>query len=164
MRVRRGRVAVGVACAAGLVHAAWSFYWALGGRWLLPTVGEWAVAAVEEAPLEAGLLLAGIGLVKAVAAVVPVVVAAGRMPWVRFWRTLCWVGGVVLIAYGALNVVVGGAVLLGLIRPHGGYDSAAMLGHVALWDPLFLIWGAALVVWLRRSAPVRPPRGGHARG
>lgn len=27
----------------GLAHAAFSFYWALGGRWLLPTDGQWAV-------------------------------------------------------------------------------------------------------------------------
>ena len=66
----------------GLTHAGFSAYWALGGRWLLGTVGEWAV----------------------------------RM---------------------ALG---------------GGYDRAAMIGHVALWDPLFALWGLALLssLWLSR--------------
>ena len=143
------RAAVGVACGAGLLHAASSLYWALGGSWLLDTVGEWAVELVEESPLEAGLLLGLIALVKATAAIVPVLVDRGRMPWPRFWRGLCWIGGPLLVVYGAVNVVVSVAVLSGLITPDGGYDTAAMVGHAFLWDPLFLVWGAALVTWLR---------------
>lgn len=146
------RAAVGVACGAGLLHALASLYWALGGGWLLDTVGEWAVELVEESPLEAGLLLGLIALVKATAAIVPVLVDRGRVPWPRFWRVLCWVGGPLLVVYGALNVVVSIAVLTGLLEPDGGYDTAAMVGHAFLWDPLFLVWGAALVAWLRRTA------------
>lgn len=153
------RVAVAVACGAGLLHAVASFYWALGGPFLLDTVGESAVALVEDSPLGAGLLLGLIGLVKAVAAVVPVLVDRGRLPWPRFWRGLCWVGGPLLVVYGGLNVVVSGAVLTGLIEPDGGYDTAAMVGHAFLWDPLFLVWGAALVVWLRLSAQRSAARG-----
>ena len=143
------RIAVWVACVAGLLHAASSLYWAFGGRWLLPTVGQWAVDAAEESRLAAGLLLGGIGVAKALAAVIPVAVAYGRMPWARFWRVVCAIGGVVLIVYGGANVVVSGAVLLGIVRPEGGYDPQAMIGHALLWDPLFLIWGLALVAWLR---------------
>lgn len=141
-----------VACAAGLLHAASSFYWALGGRWLLPTVGEWAVDVVERSPVEAGLALGGIGLVKAAAAIVPVGVAYGRVPWPRFWRVVCWISGVFLAVYGAVNVIVSGGVLLGIIRVDGGYDEPAMLGHAFLWDPLFFVWGVSLIVWLRLSA------------
>ncbi|WP_223624180.1 DUF3995 domain-containing protein [Microbacterium sp. EST19A] len=146
------RTAIWVACVAGLLHAASSLYWAFGGRWLLPTVGQWAVEALEESPLEAGLLLGGIGVVKALAALIPLAVAYGRMPGARFWRAVCAIGGVVLILYGGANVVVSGAVLLGLVRPEGGYDRQAMIGHALLWDPLFLVWGLALIAWLRLSA------------
>lgn len=96
---------------------------------------------VEESPLEAGLLLGVIALAKTAAAVIPVLVDRGRIPWPRFWRGLCWIGGPVLVLYGGLNVVVSVAVLSGLITPDGGYDMAAMVGHAFLWDPLFLIWG-----------------------
>ena len=36
---RAARACVWTACAAGVVHALFSLYWALGGSWLLDTVG-----------------------------------------------------------------------------------------------------------------------------
>jgi Protein of unknown function (DUF3995) len=156
-RARRTRdsdadAAVLVACAVGLVHAGFSLYWALGGRWLLPTVGTWAVDAVDRSAAQAGLLLGSVAAVKALAAVIPVAVAHDRLPWTRFWRGVCWVGGSFLVVYGGVNVVVSGVVLLGVVTPDGGYDREAMIGHALLWDPLFAIWGAALLVWLRLSS------------
>lgn len=41
---------VWLACIAGTVHAGFSLYWALGGQWLLATVGQWAVQLSAEAP------------------------------------------------------------------------------------------------------------------
>lgn len=154
---RVARVAVLVAFTAGMVHAMSSLYWAFGGRWLLPTVGQWAVRAVEDAPIHAGLLLGATGIIKGAAAVIPVGVEWRVVPWAPFWRVVCWVGGVALIAYGGVNVVVSGAVLLGVIRVKGGFDDDAMVGHALLWDPLFVIWGVALVVWLRASTAPRVP-------
>jgi len=151
-RATTADIAVLVACAVGLVHAGFSLYWALGGRWLLPTVGAWAVDAVDRSAAEAGLLLGSVAAVKALAALIPVGVARGRVPWPRFWRGLCWVGGSLLLVYGVVNVLVSGAVLLGAVTPDGGYDRDAMIGHALLWDPLFAIWGAALLVWLRLSS------------
>jgi hypothetical protein len=151
-RITASTAAVRLACTAGVVHAAFSFYWALGGRWLLPTVGAWAVDAAEEAPVTAGFLLGAIGLVKLLAATIPVAVAAGRMPWPRLWRAVCWIGGSFLLVYGSANVAVSTAVLLGAITPHGGYDEDAMIGHALLWDPLFALWGVALLAWLRLSS------------
>lgn len=150
-RESAGRWAVGIAGVIGLVHAAWSVYWALGGRWLLPTVGDWAVDLVERAPVEAGVLLGAIGLVKLAAALIPIVVAQGHSAHPRFWRTLCWIGGPLLVVYGGVNVVVSVGVLSGVIDPDGGYDADAMMGHAYLWDPLFVLWGGFLVAWLRLS-------------
>lgn len=151
MRSRISVIAVTVACIAGIIHAASSVYWALGGRWLLSTVGEWAVDAVETTPLAVSIALGVIGLVKFLAATIPVALAARKIPWPRFWRTVCWVGASTILVYGGANVLVSGAVLLGVITSDGGYDQNAMLGHVLLWDPLFVIWGASLIVWLRLS-------------
>lgn len=149
------RVGLVIACVAGLLHAASSLYWAVGGRVLLPTVGQWAVDAVERSRVEAAVLLGLIGIVKATAATVPVAAAYRRIPGVRIWRGISWVGGVFLVLYGGVNVAASGAVLLGIIRPEGGYDESAMIGHALLWDPMFLRWGVALVIWLRFSRPER---------
>ncbi len=141
------------AAAAGAVHAGFSLYWALGGRWLLATVGQWAVDLSVERPLAAGITLGLVAAIKFLGAAVPVGVAYGRVPWPRLWRGISWAGGLLLVAYGGVNTLVGLAVLAGAVRPEGGYDLDAMRGHAYLWDPLFLLWGTALVLslWLSRQ-------------
>ena len=149
------RSLVWLACIAGTVHAGFSLYWALGGQWLLATVGQWAVQLSVEAPLEAGLWLGVVAVVKLLAATIPVAVAHGRMPRQRFWRAVSWAGGLLLVVYGGVNTLVSGAVLGGVVRPAGGYDLNAMIGHAWLWDPLFFLWGIALLLSLwysRRSS------------
>ena len=156
-RVGSSRAMVWLAAGFGAVHAAFSVYWALGGTRLLATVGQWAVRLSEEEPFLAGAGLGFVALVKLGGVAVPVGVEYGRIGWRRMWRALCWIGGVGLIVYGGINIVASGSVLAGLIDVEGGYDSAAMIGHALLWDPLFLLWGCALVAWLAlsrdRSAP-----------
>lgn len=139
---------VWVAGVAGTVHTGFSFYWALGGQWLLATVGQWALELSHDAPLEAGIALSAVAIVKLLAAVIPVGVAYGRIPWPRLWRAVSWAGGLLLVVYGGVNTVVSGAVLAGVVRPEGGYDVDAMIGHAWLWDPLFFAWGTALVLFL----------------
>jgi hypothetical protein len=140
-----------LAAAAGLLHAAFSAYWAGGGTWLLRTVGQWAVELVAERPLRAALLLAGVAVGKAVLAVAPLLLARRRMLRNRWLRATLWLAATALFLYGALNTVVAGLVLAGAVRPDGGYDSSAMTGHALLWDPLFLAWGAFLLLGLRAS-------------
>ena len=53
-----------------------------------------------------------------------------------------------LILWGGVNTVTGNLVLSGTVEPDGGYDHDGMVGHAWLWDPLFFIWGVALVVGL----------------
>ncbi|CAM3604955.1 DUF3995 domain-containing protein [Deinococcus frigens] len=142
---------VQVACGLGLIHAGFSLYWALGGSWLLDTVGQWAVTLARTSPLAAfwGLLL--IALLKVAAAVVPLLNAGRRLPWPRLWRTLSWIGGPLLILYGGVNTGVAWLVLSGVLGG-GEIDRRGMLGHAALWDPLFLLWGLTLTghLWLTR--------------
>ncbi|MFW6775028.1 DUF3995 domain-containing protein [Nocardioides sp. CPCC 205120] len=138
--------------AAGLVHAAFSAYWALGGTWLLGTVGRWAVEWTREAPAGAGVVLATVAAVKVAGAVVPLLVEAGRLPGRRAWRGLSWAGAVVLVGYGTANAVGAWLVLTGLAGSGGG-DRTALLGHAVLWDPLFALWGALLAtgLWTTRD-------------
>lgn len=70
----------------GSVHAAASAYWALGGRWLLATVGSWAVDIAASAPLLSALALGAVALAKLAAAGVPLLVEYGRLRAARFWR------------------------------------------------------------------------------
>lgn len=148
------------AAAAGLLHAAFTLYWASGGRWLLSTVGAWAVRLADSRPVVAAALLGIVAVVKIAGSVVPVLVEAGRIRGRRRWRALEWAGAAVLIAYGLFNVTVAWGVLSGLITATGGYDHAAELGHAALWDPLFLLWGLLLVggLVMTRDFPDRSPR------
>lgn len=133
---------------AGTIHAAFSAYWALGGQWLLATVGQLAVDLSHNFPVRTGLLLGLVALIKLIAVAVPIGVEYGRLPWRRVWRAMSWAGGLGLVAYGGLNTVMALSVLSGLISSEGGYDPTAMKGHAFLWDPLFLLWGATLVLHL----------------
>lgn len=142
-----------LAAALGCLHAAVSLHWALGGTWLLETVSPAAVEAVRQSPLgESGTLLA-VAAFKGTAALVPWASARGWLPWPRLWRGVAWMGGGFLVLYGAANALGAGGILLGWWS--GGADPvprSALLGHALLWDPLFALWGAALLraLWLSR--------------
>lgn len=86
---------------AGAVHAGFSLYWALGGRWLSATVGQWAVDLSTEHPLAAGITLGLVAAVKLLAATIPVGVAYGRAPWPWLWRGISWAGGLLLMRMAA---------------------------------------------------------------
>ena len=68
-------------------------------------------------------------------------------------------GAGVLVVYGAANIAGAVIGLTGLAGEPG--DRAALWGHAALWDPLFLLWGlalaAALVTERRESAALTRP-------
>lgn len=147
-RRRWSLLLVWLAAGLGWIHALFSAYWAFGGDWLLRTVGAWAVTLRDGSPVVAAWGLGAVALVKSIAATVPVLNAYGRLPWHRLWRAISWVGASFLILYGGLNVIISGSVISGLITPEGGYDRPAMIGHAFLWDPLFALWGVALLASL----------------
>jgi Protein of unknown function (DUF3995) len=89
---RASRVLTWLAGLAGGVHAGFSLYWALGGQWLLATVGQWAVNLSAEAPRTTGLVLGFVAAAKLLAAAIPIGVAYGRLPWPRVWRAISWAG------------------------------------------------------------------------
>lgn len=94
------------AAAAGLVHGAFSLYWAAGGRWLLDTVGAWAVDMADRSPGPAVALLLAVAGVKVGGALCPLLNEAGRLPGpAAIWRRVFLAGAVLLIAYGGLNTV-----------------------------------------------------------
>lgn len=140
-----------VAAGLGTMHAAFSAYWAAGGDWMLASVGAWAVEARDDQRASVVLALAAIAVVKLVAAWFPYLAETGRLPWRRLWRGISWPGSVFLIVYGLANVLVSGAVLLGLLGEEPE-NREALVGHTVLWGPLFAAWGVALLLGLRASA------------
>lgn len=143
------------AAVAGMVHALPSLYWALGGTALVSTLGEWAASWQRESPGEVAVLLSLIFLAKLAGATLPLANERGLLPAPRLWRGLFWCAAVLLVAYGAANVIAALAALTGMIGTAQTMDTAALLGHAFLWDPLFLVWGLLLVAALRTSRPRR---------
>ncbi|WP_404321650.1 DUF3995 domain-containing protein [Arthrobacter luteolus] len=158
---RHGVSFLWAACILGLVHAGFSVYWAVGGEWLLATVGRFAVQAAEETPVQSVLVLGAAALSKAATAVIPLAAAYGRFPFPRLVRALSWAGGAGLILYGGVNTAAASAVLAGWIPAGPNADIEGLRGHALLWDPLFLAWGASLLayLWLSRRHPQRPGPG-----
>lgn len=142
----------------GTVHAAWSLYWAVGGTFLLDTVGQWAVRATREDPALAFWGLLGVTAAKLAAAWIPLLAETGCLLGRRIWRVLSWVGGAGLVLYGGANAVAAGASLLGWVDA-GVVDRTALLGHAFLWDPLFAAWGLALLLGLALSRGADDPLG-----
>lgn len=133
-------VVAGVAAVAGLVHAGFSIDWSLGGTVLLRTVGDDVVQLVGGRPL---VLIAVCGVKLALAMLALVLLERHVHPAVP-WAALA--AGVPMALWGLANVVVGGAVLLGVLRPDAAPNTTALRGHVLLWDPLFILWGAGLAI------------------
>jgi hypothetical protein len=151
-----------LAAVAGGVHATFSLYWAVGGDWLLDTVGKGAVELQRKHRLAAAALLLAVTAVKVGGAGLPILVERAPGTWYRrVVRAASWLGGCFLVAYGCLYAGMSNAVLHGLITVPGEVDRRGMIGHAYLWDPLFALWGAALVVglWFTRR-PDRAPTGG----
>jgi Protein of unknown function (DUF3995) len=155
------------ACGAGLAYAAVSVYWALGGTWLLDTVG--GTLEQQGRTGNPGIILAvcATAVLKVIGAIVPLAAVgvtsgqatiAGR----RRVRVLAWLEAAILTIYGLVLTVAGLLVQSGAIAPAASADHRALAWHAYLWDPWFLLWGALLAAALARSrqpgaAPAPPP-------
>ena len=148
------------AAVAGVAHALPSLYWALGGTALVSTLGAWAADWQREAPMQVMVLLLLIFVLKLAGALLPLANERGRLPAPRLWRGVSWAGAAVLMAYGAVNVVAALAALTGVVEAGPTMDTAALVGHAFLWDPLFLLWGLLLARGVWTSRPGRTSRGG----
>lgn len=137
---------------AGTVHGLFSLYWASGGRWLLSTVGEWAIELADSGDRAVYLGLGVLGALKILAAWLPLLFEVRTVPHRRAWRALFWVGAVALAGYGLVNTVTALAVLADLINVDDT-NRLGLIGHAFLWDPLFAAWGIALAAGLTSSRP-----------
>jgi hypothetical protein len=66
---------------------------------------------------------------------------------------------VLLIVYGAVNVLAAALVLSGVLHPGGRVDPTALRWHTGVWDLWFLVWGILLALATigsrQRAVPTR---------
>lgn len=145
----RATVLAWLALVLGVGHAAFSFWWALGGTWLLDTVGG---GLEDQARTSIGLRLVVwvAAVVKIVAAVLPLVVVRGLAPTrlVKPTRWLAWTEGVILTAYGVVFTGVGLLVEANIVDASDDADEHALAWHAYFWDPWFLCWGVIVLLAL----------------
>jgi Protein of unknown function (DUF3995) len=138
-------------------------YWALGGTWLLDTIG----GALEQQGRAGnpGIILAvwAAAVLKIIVAIVPLA-AAGVTPgqattaWRRQMRVLAWLEAAILTVYGLTLTAAGLLVQSGAIASAASADHRALAWHAYLWDPWFLLWGALVTASLVRSRQPRAAR------
>lgn len=126
----------------GVLHAAFSGYWAAGGRWMLATVGTWASDWTDRDPATAGMVLLILAIVKLTAALLPIPAARGTTPLAWLVLGLAWPGAILLLLWGGVSFAGAG---MGLVLTSGPHT--VQYGHL-FFDGLFLVWGAALFTGL----------------
>jgi hypothetical protein len=139
-----------------LAYAAVSVYWALGGTWLLDTVG--GTLEQQGRTGNPGIILAvwAATVLKVIGAIVPLAAVgailgqatiAGR----RHVRVLAWLEAAILTIYGLVLTVAGLLVQSGVIAVAANADQRALAWHAYLWDPWFLLWGVLVTAAMMQS-------------
>jgi glucan phosphoethanolaminetransferase (alkaline phosphatase superfamily) len=165
-RDRDDTTALRVAWAAsfvGLLSAAVSLYWALGGAWLLDTIGGSLEAQARAGTVGVRLAVWAAVALKVIAVVLPLL-ALRRLPrpaWHRIVWVLAWAEAAVLTSYGLVYTALGLLAQAGVV--HATTDPRGLAWHAYLWDPWFLVWGllvaAALLLGRHRRSQPHPSGG-----
>ncbi len=139
----------------GLLYAAVSAYWGLGGTTLLDTIG--GTLEREARSGSPGLLVVvwvTVALKLAAAALALAAVRHQRRSRTRrgrLARRAAWVAALILILYGGLLTLIGLLVQSDIVHPAAHADHRALRWHAYLWDPWFLLWGLLLAAALMLS-------------
>lgn len=136
----------------GILYAAVSIYWGVGGTWLLNTVSS----SLEHQGRAGDIALSAVWIaaaLKVIAAVLPLLALRGlaNPTRTRQVRILAWMAAVILTGYGTVLTVVGLLVQAEVIHASATADHRALAWHAYFWDPWFLIWGLLITVALRRG-------------
>jgi len=148
----------------GLLYAAVSFYWGLGGTTLADTIGGSLERGGRAGDLVVVLALWAAAVLKVIAAVLPLlaIYRLGGARWQRLVVVLAWIEAAVLVIYGLVLTTVGLMVQFGVIAASASADHRALAWHAYLWDPWFLVWG--LLVTAALLLRIRPRNKTHETG
>jgi hypothetical protein len=149
----RGLWAARAAFVVGLLYAAVSVYWGVGGTWLVDTVGGSLARRGRAGDVAVIAAVWAAAILKVVAALLPVMALRdlGNPTLNRGTRLVAWVAAVILTIYGAVLTGVGLLVQADVIHASANADHRAQAWHAYLWDPWFLIWGLLIATALLRS-------------
>ncbi|MEO7555336.1 MAG: DUF3995 domain-containing protein [Acidimicrobiales bacterium] len=141
------------ACVVGVLFAAVSAYWGLGGTWLVTTV---RASLADPGALDFVTLLGFAwvpAILKVVASVLPVLAVRPVVnpTWARRVRVLAWLEAAIMVTYGLVLTIAGLLVQADVLQASADADQRAMTWHAYLWDPWFLIWGLLVGAALLRS-------------
>lgn len=153
--------------AAGLIlaHAALSAYWAAGGTAGLNLLSEGIQEEAEARRTWFAAMVWGVAILKlAVGLVALGMVREWRLPVPRWMLLLVvWGTGVVLTAYGLIQLLGGVSVVLGIVD--GPDDrSTAFWAYLLLWAPLWTAIGALYLLtgWWATADPEQRQLGNSA--
>lgn len=134
----------------GLLYAAVSVYWGLGGTGLLDTLGGSLERQGNAGTTTVMLAVWAAAVLKMIAAVLPLLARHRftRAAWNRTLSVLAWTEAAILTTYGLVLSTVGPLVQADVIRASANADHHALAWHAYFWDPWFLIWGLLVTVAL----------------
>lgn len=138
---RAGAPSLLIATFVGLVHAGVTLYWASGGQFLLSTVSDRATSIFDGNEQ----WLYPVGAIKALFALLPLLYLLMRRKLNKA-RVVLGIGALVLILWGGINTVTANLNFFGVLE--SGVGGNELIGHAFVWDPLFFVWGMAVVVFL----------------
>jgi hypothetical protein len=120
-----------------------SLYRALGGHGLVSTVGGYVAQFARREGATPVLLARAAVVAKAAGGLLALALVRpwGRIIPRRGLRAVSAAASVLLIVYGALNVLAAALVLSGVLHPTGRVDRTALRRHAGVWDLWFLVWG-----------------------
>ena len=139
----------GAAYAAALwafAFAVLSFYWALGGNWLLDTQSEQILALSRERWF---LAIVGLtGLLKAAAGFVALSLVQSWGDTFPFGLRRFGAGaiGAFLLLYGGANLTVRALMALGILATPATMATPQATWHLVLWDPFFVLGGVLFLL------------------
>jgi hypothetical protein len=148
-----------VAGLLGVLYAAVSAYWGVGGTALLDTIG--GTLEREGRARSSGLVaIVWITVVLKLAASGVGLLAVAQPRWLsarqgRQARGVAWLASVVLVLYGGVLTLIGLLVQANIVHASAHAEHKALRWHAFLWDPWFLLWGLLLMTALALSR--QPP-------
>jgi hypothetical protein len=141
----------------GILFGGLNLYWSLGGEFLLDHLGEMIQKQVAEGDTTLLVLntIGGLGKIAIGFLALATIARWGRAIPRRLHLVLLYLGGVLLVVYGAANWTQMLLVDMGIVDVPRSIGEAQVRWYLCLWEPLWIIGGVLMILtaeayrWLR---------------